>query len=96
MSNLGQIRSFLWNTMEYPWTSTTAQFVAYFSLVMVLISTVTFILSTFDEMQVDEEGEFRYPMINIIIEAIDHFVIIFFSLEYLGAFSQLKYYLPYI
>eukprot|EP00090_Calanus_glacialis_P034773 TRINITY_DN5878_c0_g1_i2.p1 TRINITY_DN5878_c0_g1~~TRINITY_DN5878_c0_g1_i2.p1 ORF type:complete len:413 (+),score=103.17 TRINITY_DN5878_c0_g1_i2:287-1525(+) len=86
MSDLGQLRSFIWNTMEYPWTSTTAQIMAYFSLVMVLISTVTFILSTFDELQINEVGEFRYPMINTIIEAIDHIVITFFSIEYLVRF----------
>ena len=86
MSDLGQLRSYIWNTMEYPWTSTTAQFMAYFSLVMVLISTVTFILSTFEELQMNNAGEFRYPMINTIIEAIDHIVITFFSIEYLVRF----------
>ena len=58
----GQWRSWLWNTIEYvlssqhldtlytlpryPWTSSLAQFLALFSLSMVLISTVTFIIST--------------------------------------------------
>ena len=41
-----QWRSWLWNTIEYPWTSKLAQFLALFSLSMVLISTVTFIIST--------------------------------------------------
>ena len=86
MSDLGQLRSFIWNTMEYPWTSTTAQFMAYFSLMMVLISTVTFILSTFEELQINEAGEFRYPLVNTIIVAIDHIVITFFSIEYLVRF----------
>ena len=83
MSKLGQARSYIWNTMEYPWTSPMAQVMAYFSLVMVLVSTVTFILSTFEELQRDEHGEFRYPMINTCIEIIDHVVITFFTIEYL-------------
>ena len=53
---------------------------------MVLVSTVTFILSTFEELQLGEDGESRYPLVNITIEAIDQFVIIFFSLEYLVRF----------
>ena len=85
-SDWGQLRSYLWNTMEYPWTSNTAQFMAYFSLLMVLVSTVTFILSTFEELQLGEDGKSRYPLVNITIEAIDQFVIIFFSLEYLVRF----------
>ena len=50
---------------------------------MVLVSTVTFILSTFEELQLGEDGESSYPLVNRSIQAIDHFVIIFFSLEYL-------------
>ena len=59
---------------------------AYFSLLMVLVSTVTFICSTFEELQLGKDGESRYPLVNITIEAIDQFVIIFFSLEYLVRF----------
>ena len=59
---------------------------AYFSLLMVLVSTVTFILSTFEELQLGEDGESSYPLVNKTIQAIDHFVIIFFSLEYLVRF----------
>ena len=44
-------RSWMWNTIEYPWTSSLAQFLALFSLSMVLISTVTFIISTAEELQ---------------------------------------------
>ena len=50
-SQSGQLRSWLWNTMEYPHTSRVAQMLALFSLSMVLISTVTCILSTADELQ---------------------------------------------
>ena len=44
-------RSWLWNTLEYPWTSNLAQFLAFFSLSMIVLSTITFIISTADELQ---------------------------------------------
>ena len=44
-------RSWLWNVLEYPWTSNLAQFLAFFSLSMVFLSTITFIISTADELQ---------------------------------------------
>lgn len=40
--------------LEYPWTSNLAQAFALFSLSMVLLSTFTFIISTFEELQVTE------------------------------------------
>ena len=81
-STLSQWRSWLWNTMEYPWTSNLAQFLALFSLSMVLLSTVTFIISTADELQKDAEGNVEFPTIVFIIDMLDNFVIIFFSIEY--------------
>lgn len=47
----GLARSWLWNTLEYPWTSNLAQFLAFFSLSMIVLSTITFIISTADELQ---------------------------------------------
>ena len=44
-------RSWLWQTMEYPHTSSLAQVLAWFSLSMVLVSTFTFIVSTADILQ---------------------------------------------
>ena len=44
-------RSWMWNTLEYPWTSGLAQFLAFFSLSMIVLSTITFIISTADELQ---------------------------------------------
>ena len=72
----------MWNTIEYPWTSSLAQFLALFSLSMVILSTITFIISTADELQMDAEGESEWPVVVLIIEMTDNFVIVFFSLEF--------------
>ena len=80
---IGEVRSLVWNTMEYPWTSTFAQFVAFFSLSMVLVSTFTFILSTMEELQINPSGTSEYPVVTDVIDVIDNFVVIFFTIEYL-------------
>ena len=82
-TKFGKWRSWMWNTIEYPWTSKLAQFLALFSLSMVILSTITFIISTADELQVDETGEMEWPVIVFIIELTDNFVIVFFTLEFL-------------
>ena len=69
---------------EYPWTNNLAQFLAIFSLSMVILSTITFIISTADELQTDEKGQIAFPTIVTIIEWVDNFVIVFFSIEYLA------------
>ena len=81
-SSFGKWRSWMWNTIEYPWTSSLAQFLALFSLSMVILSTITFIISTADELQMDAEGESEWPVVVLIIEMTDNFVIVFFSLEF--------------
>ena len=81
-SRLGQWRTWCWNTIEYPWTSNLAQFLAVFSLSMVLLSTVTFIISTADELQPDEEGNLDFPLLLYIIGLIDNFVVVYFTMEY--------------
>ena len=48
-----------------------------------VISTVTFIISTAEELQEDEEGKSDFPIIVAIIHLIDNFVIIFFTIEYI-------------
>ena len=63
-----------------------------------LISTVTFIISTADELQKvtigpghvsasrhlqDEAGNVQYPVVVFVIEMIDNFVVIFFTIEML-------------
>ena len=81
-TELAQWRSWLWNTIEYPWTSKLAQFLALFSLSMVIISTITFIISTAEELQEDQNGESDWPIVVMIIEFIDNFVVVFFSIEF--------------
>ena len=71
--NLGQWRTWLWNTIEYPWTSKLAKFLALFSLSMVIISTITFIISTADELQTDQSGEMEWPVVVFIIELTDKY-----------------------
>ena len=48
-----------------------------------VISTVTFIISTAEELQKDEKGRVDFPRIVLVIDLIDNFVVIFFTLEYL-------------
>ena len=50
---------------------------------MVLISTVTFIVSTIEELQEDEQGRVEFPLLLKIIDVIDNITIGFFTLEYL-------------
>ena len=47
-----------------------AQGLAIFSLSMVVVSTITFILSTVDELQEDKEGNIKYPNVAFTIELI--------------------------
>ena len=54
---------------------------AFFSLSMVLLSTITFVLATMEELQEDENGVTEFPFIVLIIQLLDNFVIIFFTLE---------------
>ena len=49
-----------------------------------VISTVTFIISTAEELQKDEEGRVDFPRIVLIIDLIDNFVVIFFTVEFLA------------
>ena len=74
---VGSCRSYLWNLLEYPWTSRAAQAFAILSVLMVIVSTCTFLLST-------AVGESGHPAFAVAIEAIDGLVILFFTLEYLA------------
>ena len=49
---------------------------------MVLVSTVTFVVSTIEELQENAEGSVEYPLVLAIIECIDNIVVIFFTFEY--------------
>lgn len=52
-SKIAKIRKYLWNLTEYPETSLAARITAFTSLSVVIISTVTFILSTIPELTDD-------------------------------------------
>ena len=79
-------RSWIWDTLEKPWTSFLAQNYALFSLFVVLVSTVTFVASTAEELQMDENGVQKHPKITAAIEYIDVVIVIFFSWEYATRF----------
>ena len=49
--------------MEYPWSSKLAQLHAHMSLSMVFLSTITFVVSTVDELQMNEDGYVEYPTV---------------------------------
>ena len=66
----------MWDFLEKPWTSTAAGWYAVASLGVILISTVTFIMSTFDELQTDAE-------VVMITDLVDSITVFIFSLEYI-------------
>ena len=85
----GNLRSKLWNFLEYPETSIAAQALAFTSLFMVCISTVTFIIGTNHESQ--QEPRFsNMTTLDINVdgdsqsgtEIVDNVAVVFFSLEY--------------
>ena len=47
-----------------------------------MVSTITFIVSTFDELQVDENGKQDYPIIMFAIEVLDIITVVIFTIEY--------------
>ena len=76
------LRTCLWDFLEKPWTSSAAQVYALASLGVILVSTITFIVSTSEELQVDEEGNQPYPSIIFAIELLDIITVIIFTVEY--------------
>ena len=62
--------------------SPASSFCAFFSLTMVLISTFTFIISTIDELQENDDGKVDLPILLKIINVVDVITISFFTLEY--------------
>lgn len=57
-SKIGRLRKTLWNLTEYPETSRAALILGYCSLSLVIVSTITFVLSTFP-------GENSYSCLSI-------------------------------
>ena len=49
---IAKIRTWMWETFEKPWSSNFAKHYACFSLLIVIVSTVTFVISTSEEVQV--------------------------------------------
>ena len=88
------MRKILWNFLEYPETSVAAQALAFLSLLMVCISTLTFIIGTNSEGEREkkqrladieaniEAGDIVNPSNINVTEIIDNIAVIFFSLEY--------------
>ena len=83
-SRMGKIRTLVWNLMEYPETSRTAQIFAWASLGMVLVSTFTFILGTLPEFQKESETGKQppYPEAVLVMETVENIVVLFFFVEY--------------
>ena len=90
----GKIRSMLWNFLEYPETSKSAQALAFMSLFMVCLSTVTFVVGTNFEGEEETVKKtllenstidiYNYEEITIrdVIETIDNIAVMFFTVEY--------------
>ena len=57
------------------------QFNAFFSLGMVVTSTITFIVSTLEDFKEEDEWD-PDSILNLTVEYIDTIVIVFFTLEY--------------
>ena len=75
-------RTCIWDFLEKPWTSSGAQLYAVASLGVILVSTITFIVSTFEELQEDEDGNQAYPEIIFAIEVLDFITVVIFTIEY--------------
>ncbi|XP_040576678.1 potassium voltage-gated channel subfamily B member 1-like [Lepeophtheirus salmonis] len=88
-SKLGKVRKKLWNLTEYPESGRDAQFMAFFSLIVVLISTGTFILGTLEEFkeldpgETVREGQTYYPSVVFAISIFDSLCVGFFTIEYI-------------
>ena len=54
--------------MEKPWTSTAAQYYAVSSLIVVGVSTLTFVLSTVEDATSSQTGEETHPALAVAIE----------------------------
>ena len=63
---IGEVRSAVWDLMEKPWTSDAAQWYAVFSMMIVLVSTITFVFSTLES----ENEEESHPLVLLTLEII--------------------------
>ncbi|XP_071750253.1 potassium voltage-gated channel subfamily B member 2-like [Lepeophtheirus salmonis] len=87
-TRLAKVRKQLWNLIEYPESGKDAQIMAFFSLIVVIVSTGTFILGTLEEFrelehgEVIREGETYYPNVVFAISIFDTLCVAFFTIEY--------------
>ena len=63
---VGEVRSYVWDLMEKPWTSDAAQWYAVLSMMVVVISTITFVFSTLES----ENEEESHPIVLLAVEII--------------------------
>ena len=63
---VGELRSYVWDLMEKPWTSDAAQWYAVLSMMVVVISTITFVFSTLES----ENEEESHPIVLLAVEII--------------------------
>jgi len=98
-STLSKVRKYLWNLTEYPETSLAARICAFTSMTVVIISTLTFVLSTMPELAEDidvvlfdnetdaSEGSVeRWDQGILLLKIVDHASMWFFTLEYIVRF----------
>ena len=87
----GRMRTKLWDMMEYPETSHSAQAVAFFSMFFVCLSTVTFIIeSSYEKNENDTDADDEQRNIKEennyflrIVQYVDQLAITFFTVEFL-------------
>ena len=71
--------------MEKPWTIEPAKIFAFFSLTILFISTITFVVSTLDEFSVDDNNDDEdndESQLLTVCKYVDTFTFIFFTAEY--------------
>lgn len=64
------LRSYVWDLVEKPWTSSAAQYYAVLSMMVVMISTTTFVFSTLES----EDEEESHPYVLLAIEIIGEII----------------------
>ena len=94
----GRFRTRMWNFVEYPESSKPAQILAFFSLFMVCVSTVTFVIGTnYDEQETEmvlyfDNGTMTEVMkqeenpVKKVIDVVDNIAVYFFTVEYVARY----------
>jgi len=95
-SDTGRIRKYLWNLTEYPETSLAARMFAFLSMSVVIISTITFLLSTLPQLATNLDlilfenksgGKTDMPVERwekgiVVLRILDELTMWFFTIEY--------------